>query len=95
MDNPSVKLCYPIKIDGKSVDLLTFRRMRVSDLRAAFAASGNGKDELQLSISLALRLNMDGMSPDVLDSMDGSDWIAVQTLIQAFLSPTSGAAASV
>lgn len=65
MSNPTkLRLQYPIKIDGKAVDVISLRRPTVGDMRAVSQIG----DPVEQEVALFARLS--GINPEDLDQMD-------------------------
>ena len=79
----TITLNHPVKLtDGSLCSTLTMRRPTVKDMRIAQnSASTDMEKELRLVGNLC------GLSPDDIDRLDFSDYAALQSQLQVFISP--------
>ena len=85
----TIKLRYPLKVDGATLEELVMRRPLVRDLRAAQRA-GDGSSGTEV----ALFANLCEVAPDALDAMDLGDYRELQEAYEGFLSRGSTSAAA-
>jgi hypothetical protein len=78
--NNTIKLKYPVIIDGVSYKELTMRRSRVKD-RLAVA---NMKDKSDEEKEILLFANLCEVSPDVIRELDESDYPTIQKVYMSF-----------
>ncbi|ODP33063.1 hypothetical protein A9762_20685 [Pandoraea sp. ISTKB] len=82
LETISVPLTYPIDINGVKVDVLTMRRPKVRDTRAAQQTSGGDDGEYEIHLFAALI----GGAPSDLDALDMEDYDALQNAFRRFRS---------
>jgi hypothetical protein len=76
-----VHLKYPVTADGTTLNHLALRRPKVADLLHAEKRGGSDAEkEISQIASLA------GVAPSVIEALDMADYLAVQKIVQAFLS---------
>jgi hypothetical protein len=76
----TIKLQYPVKIDGTEYAELTMRRSKVKD-RLAVANMKNTTDEER---EILLFANLCEVAPDVIRELDEADYPAVQKVYMSF-----------
>ncbi len=75
-----IKLDYPIKIDGATVNEISLRRPTVKDMRVARITGG--KDDAVQEINLIA--NLAQITPDAVESLDMADFVKVQKALAGF-----------
>jgi hypothetical protein len=94
-ENSIITLSRPVKIDGVDVSELHFRRMSQGDKRRAIKQTEGVADELSrlsdMNMFLATSLCLEGLTPEIYESLDGEDGNAIDTMMQSFLVPSSAA----
>lgn len=78
--NTTIKLKYPITLDGVSITELSMRRSKVKD-RLAVANMKNLSDEEK---EILLFANLCEVSPDVIRELDEADYPEVQKVYMGF-----------
>ena len=73
-------LLYPIEGVGRVIDTLSIRRLKIKDQRAI----ANISDVQERGIKLAQMAC--GLAPEEMDEMDQADFLAVQEILEGFLS---------
>ena len=79
-ENTTIKLDFPIKIDGKDVSELSVRRPKVRDQLAASKKTNEQKREIFLFANLCQ------LSPDDIQNLDMKDYGKIQKVYVDFLS---------
>lgn len=74
-----IKLQYPIKFDGATINEISLRRPNVKDMRVARIT---GKDDATQELNLIANLSQ--LTPDAIDSLDMADFVAVQKALAGF-----------
>lgn len=74
-----IKLQYPIKLDGATINEISLRRPNVKDMRVARIT---GKDDATQELNLIANLSQ--LTPDAIDSLDMADFVAVQKALAGF-----------
>ncbi|MFM0598143.1 phage tail assembly protein [Paraburkholderia dilworthii] len=74
VDSVTVRLDYPTSFDGVVRDVLTLRRPKVRDMRAAQKVAPGDEEGQEIAIFAALA----GVSPNDLEGMDLGDYHRVQ-----------------
>ncbi|MCY4121430.1 MAG: phage tail assembly protein [Acidobacteria bacterium] len=87
MESKTVKLRYPVEVDGTKYSELSMRRPLVGDLRAAQRSAGGGATADDTEI--ALFTNLCEVPPALWDKMDLGDYLQVQEAYGGFLSRAS------
>ena len=87
MEKKTVKLRYPLTVDGAAVEELAMRRPLVRDMRAAQRA-GDGR----AGAEVALFANLCEIAPEAIDGMDLGDYHRLQGVYEGFLSRGSTSA---
>ena len=83
MTKETIKLDYPILVDGIETDTLTMRRCLVKDIKGMDRITGDvGK-------SIYLMSELCGISPEAVESMDAADYFRLSEKVAGFL-PSSG-----
>ncbi|WP_414451515.1 phage tail assembly protein [Burkholderia sp. 22PA0099] len=82
MDKVTVKLNYPIKLNGVECDAFTMRRPKVRDMRGAQKLAPNDTEEQELVLFATLA----DIAPSDLDAMDMADYERVQDAYYSFRS---------
>ncbi|RQR45596.1 MULTISPECIES: phage tail assembly protein [unclassified Burkholderia] len=82
MDKVTVKLEYPIKLNGVECDTFTMRRPKVRDMRGAQKLAPNDAEEQELILFATLAET----APSDLDAMDMADYERVQDAYYSFRS---------
>ena len=90
MESKTIKLRYPVEVDGAKYAELTMRRPLVGDLRAAQRSAGAGATPADVEI--ATFTNLCEVPPALWDKMDLGDYYHVQDAYQGFLSRSSTSA---
>ncbi|KGS37269.1 mu-like prophage FluMu gp41 family protein [Burkholderia pseudomallei ABCPW 107] len=80
MDTITIKLEYPITLDGVLRDTLTMRRPKVRDVRGA-SKRAQDDDELR---EITLFAMLADVAPDELEQMDMADYVAMQRAYDSF-----------
>ncbi|KGS54199.1 phage tail assembly protein [Burkholderia pseudomallei] len=83
MDTITIKLEYPITLDGVLRDTLTMRRPKVRDVRGA-TKRAQDDDELR---EITLFAMLADVAPDELEQMDMADYVAMQRAYDSFRTP--------
>ena len=91
MESKTIKLRYPVEVEGAKHSELTMRRPLVGDLRAAQRSAGAGATGEDTEI--ALFTNLCEVPPALWDKMDLGDYLEVQEAYAGFLSRASTGAA--
>lgn len=84
MDTITIKLEYPITLDGVLRDTLTMRRPKVRDVRGA-SKRAQDDDELR---EITLFAMLADVAPDELEQMDMADYVAMQRAYDSFRTPS-------
>jgi hypothetical protein len=87
--NQTIKLQYPVTINGTEYKELNMRRSKVKD-RLAVA---NMKDKSEEEKEILLFANLCEVSPDVIRELDESDYPAVQQVYVGFFGSAATSAA--
>jgi hypothetical protein len=74
VDSVTIRLDYPTSFDGVVRDVLTLRRPKVRDMRAAQKVAPGDEEGQEIAIFAALA----GVSPNDLEGMDLGDYHRVQ-----------------
>jgi hypothetical protein len=74
-----IKLDYPIKIDGATVNEISLRRPTVKDMRVARTS---GKSDADQEVSLIA--NLAQIAPADVDNLDIADFVKVQAALKDF-----------
>jgi hypothetical protein len=82
----TIKLQFPITIDGVEYKELTMRRSKVKDRLAVAAMTGKTDEEKEIR----LFTNLCNVAPEVIQELDEADYPAVQKVYMSFF----GAAAT-
>lgn len=80
MEKVSIKLDYPIPLNGVECDTFTMRRPKVRDMRGAQKLAQNDAEEQELILFASLA----GIAPSDLDAMDMADYERVQDAYYSF-----------
>lgn len=78
----TIKLEYPITVNGQEYTQLTMRRPKVRDQKAAASQGKNDADR-----EIALFANLCEVEPDLIEELDMTDYSVIQETYQDFLSP--------
>ena len=81
MSNTTIKLNYPLTVDGKEVTEISMRRPKVKDQRNA---EKSATDDAGREISLFSALT--GINPEDLEELDMADYTRLQEAYRSFLS---------
>lgn len=82
--NQEVKLNFPVTVDAETYSSLTVRRATVGDqLKASRAVKDDGGQAVRLTALLT------GVSDDVIEALDSTDFAAVSKAVQVFTNPGS------
>jgi hypothetical protein len=76
---PRIKLDYPVKADGATLNEIELRRPTVKDMRVA---SAGGRDGAEAEITLLANLSQ--LTPDTIESLDLADYIKLQDALSGF-----------
>jgi len=87
--NNTIKLKFPVTIDGTEYKELTMRRSRVKD-RLAVA---NMKDKSDEEKEILLFANLCEVAPEVIRELDEADYPAVQKVYMGFFGSAATSAA--
>lgn len=82
MEKVTVKLDYPITLNGVECDTFTMRRPKVRDMRGAQKLAPNDAEEQELILFASLA----DIAPSDLDAMDMADYERVQDAYYSFRS---------
>jgi hypothetical protein len=80
MNTNTIKLEYPITVNGTQIQTVTLRRPTVRDIKAA-ARQGAGSDE---ETETTLISNLSGLAPTDIDQIDFADYLAIQEVLKGF-----------
>ncbi len=75
-----IKLQFPIKVDGATINEISLRRPTVKDMRVARVTGG--KDDAAQEINLIA--NLAQITPDAVESLDMADFVNVQKSLAGF-----------
>ncbi|CAM2177595.1 hypothetical protein WT01_26675 [Burkholderia cepacia] len=82
MEKVTVKLNYPIKLNGVECDSFTLRRPKVRDMRGAQKLAPNDAEQQELILFATLA----DVGPDDIEEMDMADYERVQDAYYSFRS---------
>jgi hypothetical protein len=77
---PVVKLGTPITTEGRTVERIEMRKLKVADLEWLQEQSKRGKLAVRVEYELIARLS--GLAPDALTELDADDFAALSTALQ-------------
>ncbi len=77
----TIKLQYPITVDGAAINNINLRRPLVRDRLIAEKASGN-----EVEKEIRLIANLCEMAPDHIEQLDMADYVKLQECLAGFLS---------
>ena len=77
----TIKLQYPIKVDGADVTALNMRRPKVADMLLADKLSGSDGDK-----EVRMFANLCEVTPETIEQLDLADYTKLQETYRAFLS---------
>ncbi|ALX11460.1 hypothetical protein P350_07825 [Burkholderia cepacia JBK9] len=80
MEKVTVKLNYPIKLNGVECDNFTLRRPKVRDMRGAQKLAPNDAEQQELILFATLA----DVGPDDIEEMDMADYERVQDAYYSF-----------
>lgn len=80
MEKETIKLEYPVEVDGVKYDELFMRRPKVRDNLAARRSKGGDEDK-----EIKLLSNLCEVSPTVIEALDIADYMALQEVFAGFL----------
>ncbi len=80
----TVKLDYPIMLDGVTCEALVMRRPKVRDIKSASHVKGTDADQEAFLIG-----NLCEVPPEVIDGLDFMDYNKLSDALQNFRSPIS------
>lgn len=83
----TVKLQYPVTVNGGLVTELFMRRPKVRDLRAAHKQLGQ-VDADDAAVEVLLIANLCEQTPETIEELDLADWSALQEAYRDFLPNT-------
>ncbi|RQT18216.1 phage tail assembly protein [Burkholderia contaminans] len=86
MEKVTIKLDYPIDLNGVQCDTFTMRRPKVRDMRGAQKLAPNDTEEQELILFASLA----DVAPSDLDAMDMADYERVQDAYYSFRSVRKG-----
>ncbi|MGY4832026.1 phage tail assembly protein [Burkholderia arboris] len=86
MEKVTVKLNYPIKLNGVECDSFTLRRPKVRDMRGAQKLAPNDAEQQELILFATLA----DVGPDDIEEMDMADYERVQDAFYSFRSVRKG-----
>ena len=75
-----IKLQFPIKVDGATINEISLRRPTVKDMRVARVTGG--KDDAAQEINLIA--NLAQITPDAIESIDMADFVIIQKALACF-----------
>ena len=75
----NIKLQYPVKVDGATVNEISLRRPTVKDMRVARIT---GKDDAAQEINLIA--NLAQITTEAVESIDMADFVKVQKALAGF-----------
>lgn len=82
MEKVTIKLDYPIKLNGVECDSFTLRRPKVRDMRGAQKLAPNDTEQQELILFATLA----DVAPDDIEAMDMADYERVQDAYYSFRS---------
>ena len=77
----TIQLTYPVELNGLTVSELQIRRPKVRDMLAADKAQGSEAEK-----EIRMFANLCEVEPDLIESLDLSDYASLQRVYQGFLS---------
>ena len=77
----TIKLKFPLTVNGAPVTQVNLRRPKVRDMRAAQKAGGSNAD-----VEIRLLTNLCELAPSDFDDMDVVDYLKIQKAYEGFLS---------
>lgn len=78
----TIKLEYPVSVNGQEYTQLTMRRPKVRDQKLAAKLGNNDADR-----EIALFANLCEVEPEMIEELDMTDYSHIQETYQNFLSP--------
>lgn len=85
--NFELTLQYPVTVDGKTTESLSFRRPKVRDIKKLQAGKGSEADR-----SIALIVDLAEVPPAVIDELDPIDFAAINAWLEPILDPQASPA---
>ncbi len=81
IDDTTVKLTYPVTVEGVATDHITLRRPKVRDMLAAEKGSASSAAQ-----EVTLFANLAEVAPAVIEALDLVDYLRLQKVYASFLS---------
>ena len=80
-ERTNIQLKTPIQVNGATVSLLSMRRPKVKDMRAAAAAASDPASQ-----EITLIANLCDLAPSDIEELDFGDYAAIQKVLKRFTS---------
>lgn len=82
----TIRLQYPVTVDGEDITELTLRRPKVADLKRAEKHKNNFEKSIHIIADLA------EVSPKVVEALDASDFAAASATVGEFMGASDASA---
>lgn len=82
----TIRLQYPVTVDGEDIAEITLRRPKVADLKRAEKHKDNFEKSIRIIADLAK------VSPKVVEELDASDFAAVSAKVGEFMGASDASA---
>ena len=82
----TIRLQYPVTVDGEDITEITLRRPKVADLKRAEKHKDNFEKSIRIIADLA------EISPQVVEELDASDFAAVTAKVGEFMGASDASA---